>query len=397
MWWAPLIAVGASLLQNQTTKDGIDKATDAQTQSSAQQIGLARDIYADQRGLAMPDYYRGQDAANMLGEIYGIAPQSYAGGTGGNAFAGGGGSLGYTPGSANTNPTGEKKGGYSQYTIPSLSEDIVGFDPSIFNAFAKGGDVGQTVGNLALKSFVDPLGLFSQASGDTYGSLGANAVAGNDYAGYFNANADVQGEWDSFDANKRQRLFNNNPDEYAQWHYDNYGKTEGRQLGQAGSGSAFGQPQAAASGAAAAPTQANAFTPPAFASMDPMLRFQASPDAKLAQDQFLNFDTPALNNVFAMGGKLLSGSQKKALSDYGASRLTNAFGNYKSGLQSLAGVGQTAGANTATAGSNYGSIAGAAIGNQGNAFARGIVAKNDANQTMYDNIGRTIGQSGWMT
>jgi hypothetical protein len=114
--------------------------------------------------------------------------------------------------------------------LPSLSKGFVGFDPSLINTMATGGDVGDWFTNVSTRAFVDPLGIFTKPKGDNWKPLQTQNDAKMDYGGYFQSNPDVQGEWNSFSDTEKNRLFAGDPSNYVQWYHDTFGKAEGRKL-----------------------------------------------------------------------------------------------------------------------------------------------------------------------
>lgn len=421
-WWMALASIAGSALQNNAANNAAGEMTDAQNAASQQQIDLARDIYGDQRGLFMPSYLQGQDARNMYAALYGIAPQSY---TGSNAFAGGGsryagGANGTSPDGSLPTPIAEGNGG-----IPSLHASWSGHDPSLWNSISTG-NIGnqawwreggpslfhstlvEATDALGLPNFVDPFGILKEGTGgsatDIWGTPQDNAAdAGRyDYAGYVSSNPDVQNWFNNLsdrDARYAATAYDINGDgrlsqaEAGQMHYEQHGQREGRAINPAASTGAA----TATGGASAGGTGATAATPPANA-FDPMQAFYNSPDYKLAQQQFLNFDVPEIQGAFATQGKAISGAQQKALADRGTRYSTNAFADYKGSLANLAGMGQTAGSQVANAAGQYGATASNAFGNIGMANANAAAIRGQNQQNMFNSVGRAFGSqsNGWV-
>lgn len=96
----------------------------------------------------------------------------------------------------------------------------------------------------------------------------------------------------------------------------------------------------------------------------------------------------AISGSAAAQGNYFSGNTMKALSDYNQNMGSQEYGNYLSRLGSLAGMGQSAAGNQAAAGANFGSMAGQAIGNMGNAQSAGYIAQGNA---WNDAIGNALG------
>lgn len=97
--------------------------------------------------------------------------------------------------------------------------------------------------------------------------------------------------------------------------------------------------------------------------------------------------TKGLERSAAARGGAFSGNALKALAEFNSGLASNEFGNYFNQLASIAGLGQTATANTSAAGANYANNAGRNSLYAGNARASGI--ENQANI-----IGQGINQLG---
>jgi hypothetical protein len=389
-FWAaaiPAIAsIAGGLFQGQAGKEAADKSAEG----SQAQIDLARQIYGDQRALSAPGYYGGGNAFNLLSAQYGLPAQDFGaafnggGGFGGNGllFGGGAGGSSGAPatGGMSSNQTGP---------MPTFSGSWLGdHDPSLINAFSNGGDglkswvqgggsvIPATLNKLTGVNPLDPLNIFGKEKYDRVEAY--NAPQQSNWQQYFQDNPDVAAEWNSLPTDFRAKQFGGDPNSYAYWHADNasqgtFGAGDNRTLYAAGAG-----PQPQGTGQTGTAQQVNGLATPyngAPVTSDPLATFMESPDAKLAQNQFLNFDTPEVEGAFSAGGKVLSGAQKKALSDYGASRLTNAYGNYGNGLRALAGANQVATSQINNASTNFGNTAGTALGNQANYRASGYAAQ----------------------
>lgn len=266
-WWEIPLQIVGSVVGGIMDNEAADDAADAERAGQDKQIALSRDIYKDQRGLAIPNYLTGGAATNKLAALFGIGPQNYE----------------------------------------------------------------------------------AAAYGDPTGIAGSG---GYDWDSYLANNPDLAAEWQRLSVNKKNTF--KTPQEYAQWHYQNYGQREGRQLTNKGGGTYSTR----APGGAPSGGGGNALA-------DPMQDFWNSGYGKLSTEGFLNEDTPAVNAAFATGGMALSGAQKKALYDRGRARSYGAFSDYGNALRSLAGMNQTAGSAIAGAGDTYGARAGTALGNIG--------------------------------
>lgn len=107
---------------------------------------------------------------------------------------------------------------------------------------------------------------------------------------------------------------------------------------------------------------------------DAYANFANSPNYKFALQQGLQ----ALQRSAAAGGTLISGGQEKAGQEFGQGLATQQYGNYVSGLQSLAGMGQAAASGQAATGlSGAGSVANAQQA-AGQATASGQVGSANA-------------------
>lgn len=183
------------------------------------------------------------------------------------------------------------------------------------------------------------------AAGDPTNSLNQGNF---DWNAYLTANPDVGAEWQRLQGNKKNTF--KTPQDYAQWHYTTFGKQEGRSVGTPGA-----TPTAPGTG-----TSSNALS-----SGYDMQEFWDSPYGKLATEQFLGADNPAIKGAFATQGKALSGAQQIALSDRGRARAGGAFGDYTNSLRSIAGMNQVAGTQIGNALGNYGATAGQGMINIG--------------------------------
>lgn len=117
--------------------------------------------------------------------------------------------------------------------------------------------------------------------------------------------------------------------------------------------------------------------------------FQATPGYQFALDQ----GQAAIDNSAASRGNLFSGATLKAQQEYGTGMANQEYGNYLNRLMGQASQGQAAAANTANAGANYGSSAGTAYANMGNAQAAGHIGQANA---LTGGINNAIGAFGYM-
>lgn len=267
-WWDIPLKIVGSIAGGVMDNNAANKAADAQRKGQQDQINLAKDIYRDQRNLAIPGYMTGGAATNKLGAMFGIAPQNYQ--------------------------------------------------------RAALGDPGSVAGS---------------------GSYDWNAYL---------QDPGLSAEWQKLSRSSKNPF--QTPEEYAQWHWQNFGEREGRTLNQTGGGSY--DPNAPTGGGGPQQGGGNALG-------DPLQDFWNSPYGKLATDQFLSVDNPAIKGAFATSGAALSGAQQKALAAQGRARAGGAFNDYGNALRSLSGMEQTAGSAISGAGNTYGARAGNALGNIG--------------------------------
>jgi hypothetical protein len=204
--------------------------------------------------------------------------------------------------------------------------------------------------------------------GDNWTTVATQAPGGFDYGTYMQQ-PDLAAEWAKPDI---KALFGGNQDAYANWHFNQFGKGEGRTL----NATTGGQDKSTmpVGGAELAGQSGNGFS--TSGASDPMQMFWNSPDGQLAKNQFLTTDSPAIKGAFATAGKSLSGAQQKALADRGAASAGNAFNNYRSGLQTMAGMGPSASSNAQAAGTNYANNASLTMQNNGIANANAATQKN---------------------
>lgn len=181
----------------------------------------------------------------------------------------------------------------------------------------------------ALQQLAQVHGITLPAS--TISGTSVGAAAGG--AQYLQQNPDVAAEYAS------GRTGFDNPDEYAAWHYQNFGQKEGRTFPTA-----------------QAPTQPAATTPgnnPTAASADPRLAgFFASPDYGFRVQE----GTSAITGNAASRGLLDSGATGKALINYGQQAGSAEFSNWYNRLAAAAEVGQTATNQSGQALTNQGNI-----------------------------------------
>lgn len=186
---------------------------------------------------------------------------------------------------------------------------------------------------------------------------------GDQWTAYLNANPDLQTEWSRLTTQSKNPF--KNPQEYAQYHYNTFGRNEGRELPAAAPA-----PTQAEQQASAATNQANVWD-----------TIKRNPLWTAATEGFLGVDVPEVNNAFATSGKVNSGAQKKALYDRSTARSYNALGDIYNQYGGMSGAGFTATQATNQAGSTAATNAGNAMMARGNALASG-----------YQGVAQGIGQ-----
>lgn len=189
-----------------------------------------------------------------------------------------------------------------------------------------------------------------QVQPDSSGTFGSSP----DYAAYVRNSPDLMA-----DVAKHQE-FGGDLNAYGQWHYNTYGANEGRTL----------------------PTTGGVALPASGASSDPYGGFTASPSYQFRLDEGLK----AIERSAAARGNRLSGATMKAIDRYAANEASQEFGNYVSGLQSLAGVGQSANNTVAQAGQNYAANVGQAQTAAGNARASAYANTGNAINSTVGNL-----------
>ena len=349
-----LIDAGGSLAGGYLAGKGGEEAAKAQGDAAQQVAALQRQVYHDTRALARPGYMTGGAATNLLGAQFGIGPQNYEAAYAGGGSGGGGtsdGSVALPNFGAGQPVQGHSGGGGGNALTAGL-----GSAAGTFFGGPIGGAVGGAIGGLI------------RGGGDNWQTIATQAPGGFDYAGYMAA-PDLQAEWAKPDV---QSLFGGNQDAYANWHYNKFGKGEGRQLNSTA---------APATGAGTGGTGGTGTGTNALA--DPMAGFMSSPYGKIATSGFRGVDTPEINGAYARGGKVLSGAQSIALDERGKARLGGAYGDYMNGLRSLADQNQVASSQVGAAAGTYGA-------NAGNANTAAGQAKGNALSSAYGGIAQGI-------
>lgn len=173
------------------------------------------------------------------------------------------------------------------------------------------------------------------------------------WSSYLASNPDVMDYWKS---NDKLRQMYPNANDFASYHYANFGQQEGRQL----PGMGAEKTTMPVGGAQQMGTQSN-----------PLADFYASPYAKLAttiNDQ--QFDQ--IKGNLGAAGKSISGTAEGRYAKTLAGNTYGAFGDYTNQLSNLAGMGQTSSQVISGAAGQYGANAGNSMMQAGNARANAL-------------------------
>jgi hypothetical protein len=217
---------------------------------------------------------------------------------------------------------------------------------------------GYMTGGAASNKLAALFGIAPQDYQAAYGGAGGGAVNGqsDQWSGYLASNPDVMDYWKS---NAKLRQMYPNANDFASYHYANFGQQEGRQLPTAGdtkSTMPTGGAQQMQGGAS-----------------NPLAEFYASPYAKLAttiNDQ--QFDQ--IKGNLGAAGKSISGAAEGRYAKTLAGNTYGAFGDYTNQLANLAGMGQTSSQLASNAAGNYGVNAGNSMMQAGNAKANALTS-----------------------
>jgi hypothetical protein len=194
------------------------------------------------------------------------------------------------------------------------------------------------------------------------GTGGTNAagqtVGSEDWGAYLRANPDVAASFQS--AAQQPHMKNmgiNTPEDYARYHYETFGRTEGRQLPTvAGPTGADGQPL----------TQGQITDQAYNAFLDS--------GHNRAMTEFTNNDLEQIKAGYGAGGASISGSAVGAMGDRLARNRYNAFTGYNNDLTGMSNTGANVAANTGAQGMQT-----AQTINQNNMGAAGARASSYAN------------------
>lgn len=197
-------------------------------------------------------------------------------------------------------------------------------------------------------------------------------TSGNNWQGYLDANPDVAAYFRSNPQALQQ--FGGDMNRAAEYHYNTFGRAEGRQLPQytpqaqtAQPGAATGQPQVNG-GAGMGDPDTGGGVDPRTASL------RSTPGYQFQMDEARR----GVENSFASRGKLLSGGALTALQDRSQGIADNTYQTSLSNAFNVANLATGAATNIAGAGQNYANGAGNAFTNIGNAQANGAVGQANA-------------------
>jgi len=341
-----LINAGASLAGGYLSGQGGQAAANAQQDAANQTTALQRQIYMDQRGLAAPGYMTGGAASNKLAALFGIAPQDYqAAYGGGGGGIGGGQSSGMLPNLGAGQPVQGHTGGGGSNAAAGLIGSVAGsFIPGL-------GPIGSALGGA--------VGGMIRNGGDNWKTVATQAPGGFNYAAYMQQ-PDLAAEWAKPDI---KALFGGNQDAYANWHYNQFGKNEGRTLAPMG-GEKTNMPVGGAQ-----QVQGGAMG----GASNPLAEFYASPYAKLATT-ISDGQFDQIKGNLGAAGKSISGAAEGRYAKTLAGNTYGAFGDYTNRLADLAGMGQTNSQMVSNAAGNYGVNAGNSMMKAGDARANALTS-----------------------
>lgn len=373
--WGTALNIGASVLGPVANavigNQGANAQADAMTGANREAIGLQRDIYQDQVARSEPWRQSGLNALNFMNQWNGMPTVSDGARGMGAGTASDGSPLlpNYGAGQAVQGHTGG--GG------PNPFASAAGAAIGSFLPIPGGAQIGAALGGLV------------RNGGDNWTTLATQAPGGFDYASYMQQ-PDLAAEWAKPDV---KSLFNGNQDAYANWHYNQFGKGEGRTLN---------------------PMQDTKTTQPVSgggqsgtggAAPDLWSTIRNNPLYVAAQDGFLGVngqggDVSQIKGAFANNGQLLSGSTLKALQDRSVSRSYGALSDIYGNAAGMAGVGaSTASSQNANAGT-FGANAANLTSQNGQIAGQAAATKNAnwqaAGQSALSGIYDTAKGKGWI-
>ena len=320
-----LLGAGATALSASKNSGAINDATEAQTESNAQSLALQRDVYDQNAATLNPFVQRGNAAGDQLNALLGLPTAQQA----------------QSVPTAQPNALAQFSGGYAN-------------NP--------GAPYGLGDGYIANQ----PFNLGSQ-------TVGGNALNSGVWDQYLTANPDVlQG----FNTTADRNVFST-PQQYGQWHYNNYGRNEGRDL--PGQSVQAGQPPQTTQTTAQATAQNDAFD-----------TFRDSTAYQFTFDE----GQRGLEALASSGGWLQSGAALKAAQDRGQNvAMNNAFLPYASLLSGQQGAGLSAAGAQAGVGLNYANNVTGINQSNANALGSSAIAQANNNNALIGGIGGIAGNA----
>mgnify|MGYP004445218309 CR=1 FL=1 len=238
------------------------------------------------------------------------------------------------------------------------------------------------------------------------GSYGTGQISqpqsGPDWGAYLQANPDVAQYYQNNPKSLQQ--FGGDINKAAEYHYNTFGRSEGRELPQYETQNVFSQPQTQQTQQAVETPQKTTVTDQSgtdsgLGSMTETLR--QTPGYQFLQDEA----TKSLENSFASRGKLMSGAAMSALQDRSMGLADQTYGQAVDRQFQLANIGMGAGAKIQSAGNVFANSANTAYGNMGTAAANSAYGQanawNSGMQGVYDSamggLGAYGSYKGWGT
>lgn len=225
------------------------------------------------------------------------------------------------------------------------------------------------------------LGGIFRRGGDDWQTLATSAPQGYDYDAYWNDNPDLAADPNGWNKKDVQALFNGNRDAYLAWHYNQFGKNEGRQLNQLGVGEGGD-----ATGGTGGEGGMNPLTQSGATDI-----WKASPFYTAARSGF-DTDRNFLQGSAAAGGKLISGGTLKALDDRAADRANQSASQFYTALANPTGFSAASG--VGNAGMNLGANLANPLINRAAVNAQGSADANANWMKTFGNVAGTIGKYG---
>jgi hypothetical protein len=331
-----VLGVGASVAGASKQASAAKKGAAAQKDAANQTLAMQQEIYNDQRALQQPYYQAG------LQGLYGQSGVMDLLGKGGG---------------------GQPMGQSAPQGVPQLQT----------------GQPNYASGNYG----VSPMGQQAPQSGPNWS---AYLQANPDVASYFQGNPGALSKFGG-DINKA-----------AEYHYNTFGKGEGRQVPQYQN--ALAQPATQSTGQVGNAQQVNVNGAPTDPTQGPMTQaLRQTPGYQFLQDE----SKRQIENSFASRGKLLSGGAMNALNDRTLGIADQTYQQSVNNNFNLANLGMGAAAQIQGAGSQYGANAGNALANIGNATANGAMGQANAWNAGAQGVGNALmggvgmygGMSGW--